>query len=176
MFLSCRSLLAQGDLTVLFRSGFSASFKEWLPSLWPSFNSMNKAWGRTCFQRTLRISSVKSDQHICTAVSCASLAAKTSAPMLYRDKWVSGKHNMWECTFHCTPLSAGPDSLGTNTPKSCWNLLAAEMPLHYRTLPPVLPAFLYCHFPPLLQHHWETWEIISIIPAVVLQHTEHNQS
>lgn len=43
-------------------------------------------------------------------------------------------------------MTTGPDPPGASTPKSCWNLPAAETPLHYGTLAPVLPILLPCHF------------------------------
>lgn len=134
---------------MLFKSGFSARFKEWLsqlPSLWPSTHSLNKTWGRICFQRTLWIFSIKSDQNICTAACCASQAAKTTGAMLYRDKG-----RLMHLPLHSPKCWTRP--LSTNIPKSCWDLLAAEMPLLYSTLAPVLPALLHCHFSPLFQHH-----------------------
>lgn len=137
---SCSSLRAQ-EISLCFPGvaslPASRSACSQLPALWPSINSVNKTWGRICFcQRTLWIFSVKSDQHICTAVGCASPTAKSSAynnsvytvynnPMSDRGKWASGKPSLWWCTFP----SAAPDPPGTNSPESCWDLLAAEMPL-----------------------------------------------
>lgn len=151
-----RSLCAQADRTVHFRgAASSASSKKRLlraATLWPPDDFMNKDW-KWIYSKPFVNLQHESHQHIHIAANWASKPAKNISSMLYVGKRVYDKDNLWQCIFHCPPVTTRPDSPGASTPKSCWNLLAAKTSLYYNTLAPVLPVLLPFWFFPLLQHH-----------------------
>lgn len=152
---SCRSLWEQGDLTVLFRSGFSAASRSGcsqLPSLWPSINSVNKIKGQNLFSKDLvNIQCKKWPAHL----HCGELCLTNS-----QNQWAHVKINESQANTACddAPSTVVPQVLHqTHQVKHPRELLkAAGMPLYYSTC---AASSVHCHSPPLLQHHCPPHEL-----------------